>query len=300
MKITCDDVFSALKKRKADSNKGSYGTLTIVAGSTYFRGSVALAAEGALRTGCGIVRVASIEKVISSVSAKLNECIYLPLEENENGSISASSANELIEASKKSSAMLLGCGMTMHNDTAYLVKKLILNSECPIILDADALNVLMDDAGIISRAKYPVIITPHVGEMSRLCENKLDAIKEDIAFAINKIKSDPERIASEFSKKYNCITVLKDFRTCIASADGKLAFNTNGNPGLARGGSGDALAGMIASFYAQGIDPFSAAMCGVWLHAEAADRCAIERSQYGMLPSDIFMYIQKIFSENDR
>lgn len=296
MKITCEDVFSILKKRKADSNKGSYGTLTIVGGSKYYRGSVALATEGALRTGCGIVRLAATETVISSVAAKLNECIYLPLKENENGAISASSANELIEISKKSNAMLIGCGMTMSNDTACIVKRLLLNSECPLILDADALNVLSNDTEIIRKAKHPVIVTPHIGEMSRLCQNG----DIDTAKIIKNIKAEPANTAAEFSEKHKCITVLKDFKTHISSANKELAFNQNGNPGLARGGSGDILAGMIASFRAQGIDPFSAAKCGVWLHAEAADRCAEEKSQYGMLPSDIFEYIQKILVENKR
>lgn len=300
MKITCHDVFSVLKERERDSNKGTYGTLTIVAGSKYFRGSAALAAEGALRSGCGIVRVASTERVIGSVSSKLSECIYLPLEENESGSISSVAADELISVSEKSSAMLIGCGMTQHNDTACIVKRLVLNADCPLVLDADALNVLKGDADVLRRAKHPVIITPHVGEMARLCGDSLSGGDGTGISGIKAIKADAGKAALDFSTKYNCITVLKDFITYIAYSGFETAFNENGNPGLARGGSGDVLAGIISSFLSQGIDPFSAAKCGVWLHAEAADRCAAEKSQYGMLPSDIFPYIQRIFSENGR
>ncbi len=295
IELTSEFFFDRVKKRDQNTHKGSYGTLTAVCGSSLFRGAPALAAIGALRTGCGIVRVASTEKVIASLSAKLDECIYLPLKENEAGGISQLSTDAILEASKNSTALLVGCGMTCLPDTKSIVTAILARTEKNIVLDADALNSISASPDALLFGNGTVTLTPHIGEMARLYKG---AVGREISF--EEIKSDPVKYASELAYKYKCTVVLKDHVTHIVSYDQRTAKNSNGNAGLARGGSGDILSGMIASFNAQGFDPFDSACLGVWLHAEAADICARERSQIGMLPSDIPEYICRILSEAGR
>lgn len=283
------EVFRILKKRPIDSHKGSFGLLTIVAGSQYYRGAAALAVSASLRSGAGIVCLASLEKVIASVSSKTDECTYLPLIENNAGSISSDCSEAIIKQANRGSACLAGCGMTLCEDTGEIIKQLLYKAECQLILDADALNSLSVYEITPKTAKYPPVITPHAGEMARLTGRK-----------ISDIKASREQIILEYAFKNNCIVVLKDHITYVASPAGELYINNTGNPGLSKGGSGDVLAGIIASFSAQGYRAYDAAVSGVYLHGLAADRCASRLSQYGMLPSDIFLDLCGIFRENDR
>lgn len=283
------DVFQILKKRPHDSHKGDFGTLTIIAGSNFYRGAAALTVSASLRCGTGIVCLASVEKVIESVAAKVNECTYFPLTENDKGSISSVCADALIKKANQGSSCLAGCGMTFCEDTKTIIKELICGAKCQLILDADALNSISDCMEIITDAKYPPILTPHIGEMSRLTGRK-----------IADIKTAHEQTALELAHTYNCIVVLKDYITYVASPSGELYINNTGNAGLSKGGSGDVLAGMIASFTAQGYSAYNAAVSGVYLHGLAADRCSSRMSQYGMLPSDILFDLCCIFHENDR
>ena len=291
MNITLNEVFSILKKRPPDSHKGSFGLLTGICGSKNYTGAASLAVLGALRSGVGIVCLAATEYVILPTSCKVSESTYLPLTANESGSIAASADNieRLLKKLKSSTAALIGCGMSNCLDTQKIVTEIIRQAECQLILDADALNSVSHSVDIIKKAKYPPIITPHIAEMSRLTE-----------ISIRDIKLDPETTALNFARKYNCIVVLKDHITHIAHPDGRIYINSTGNAGLARGGSGDILSGIISSFTAQGIEPLIAAVCAVYLHGLAADRCAARLSQYGMLPSDILYDLCAIFLENDR
>lgn len=291
MNITLAEVFDVLKERPFDSHKGSFGFLTNICGSKNYTGAATLSVLGALRSGVGIVCLASTEYVILPTSCKISECTYLPLTATELGSISYDTNNmdKLLKKLKSSTACLIGCGMSNCLDTQKIVTGIIQHTECQLILDADALNSIQNSVDIIRKAKHPPIITPHVAEMSRLTDT-----------TVYKIKLNPETIALNFASKYNCIVVLKDNVTYIAHPDGRVYMNTTGNAGLARGGSGDILAGMISSFVAQGIDPFMAAVCGVYLHGLSADRCAARLSQYGMMPTDILIDLCEIFLENNR
>lgn len=284
MKI--ENAFSILKRRSPDSNKGDYGLLTAVCGSSYFRGAAALSLEGALRSGVGIAALISTEKVIASVASKLNGCIYMPVKENGDQSISAESIPEILKTVARSDAVLVGCGMTNCNDTKSIVISLIEGCSCPLVLDADALNSLSGAPEYLQKAARMPIITPHVGEMSRLTGK-----------SIADIKLRPKETALEFSKKYGCITILKDSTTFIASPDGRTAVNTEKSPGLAKGGSGDVLAGMAASFLAQGYAPFESAYCAVKLHSAASIKCTKRLSQYGMQPDDILYDLCKMFAK---
>ncbi len=283
------DVFNMLKKRSTDSHKGDFGTLTVIAGSNFYRGAAVLAVLAALRSGTGIVCLASVEKVIESAAAKINECTYFPLTANDAGSISEICTDALIKKVNRSTSCLAGCGMTNCEDTKNIITGLLRSVKCQMVLDADALNSISDDPTLLKEADHPPIITPHMGEMARLTKKNISEIKEK-----------RERTALAFACKNNCIVVLKDYITVVAEPSGKFYMNKTGNPGLSKGGSGDVLAGMIAAFTAQNYSAYNAAVAGVYLHGLAADRCAYRLSQYGMLPSDILTDLCDIFRENDR
>jgi len=241
--ITDSIVFNILKPRDDNTHKGSYGTVTCVCGSRSFPGAAALSVTAALRCGAGIVRLASCGYVASLTAAKVSEPIYLILDETENGAIDGAKAvqnSELAEALEKSSAVLCGCGLTQSDGLFEMVQHIIGNTNGQLILDADALNLIAakdyDAADILRQAKQPPVLTPHMGEMSRLC-----------GVPIQELKKEPEKYAVMYARMWNSVVVLKDHRTCVAAPDGRCAVNSTGNSGLARGGSGDTLAGMISS-----------------------------------------------------
>ena len=236
--ITEKDVWQRLPLRVQDSHKGTYGKLLCVAGSSRYRGAAALTAEGALRGGCGIVTLASVEPVFASVQPRLPECILLCCEPDLVGGISEKNAGLLQrELENDYAALLLGPGMGNTKSTGALVRILVSGADCTVILDADALNAVSADEKL--PAPLPgrrIVITPHPGEMARLC-----------GCSIADIKAGREEISLDYAKKNGCIVVLKEHRTLIASPEGELWRNTSGNSGLARGGSGDILAGMLAT-----------------------------------------------------
>jgi NAD(P)H-hydrate epimerase len=240
-----------------------------------------------LRCGAGIVTLASTEKVISAVASNVAECTFLPLKESGNGTVSAGNLQLLTERSGGYNAMLIGCGLSIDYDVGTVVRSLVGKVKCQLVIDADGLNILSSQPELLKKANMPPIITPHHGEMARLCGKTRQ-----------EVDASPAVTAVTFAHEYNCYVVLKSNRTVIAAPDGRLAINTNsGNNGLARGGSGDILAGMIASLATQGVSPFDAAKCGVFLHGYAADLCAERLSKRGMLPSDILSDLAGLFED---
>ena len=278
-------IASVFPRRDAYSHKGSYGKLTIVAGCRNYRGAAALCTHAALRSGAGVVTLASVPE-----ASKLYEAVYRPLPENEEGTLSTLAIPLLLEQIKGCSALLIGCGLGWNEDTTAVVCTLIEEADCPIVLDADGINCISSCIDILRTAKRRMIVTPHIGEMSRLCRK-----------SAAEIKADPIRCAKEFAQKYGVVLVLKDADTVIASPDGTVYLNTTGNAGMARGGSGDVLAGILAAFVAQGLPAEYAAGCGVYLHGAAGDLAAQEGSMLGMLPSDMIAVLPKLyhFAEGD-
>lgn len=312
--ITENMVWERVPERVQDSHKGTYGKVLCVAGSSRFRGAAALCTEGALRSGCGIVTLATVEPVFASVQPRMPEAILLScsrsdaLNEKDEwfGGIDGSEASKLRSELKNGySALVIGPGMGNTDDTAALTKALVTNTAVTAVLDADALNALArkpdNDPQVRSYAGQnltylpraasggSLIITPHPGELARLC-----------GCTIKQIKDSPAEIAVLYAIKNNCVVVLKEHRTIIATPEGRIYRNTSGNSGLARGGSGDILAGMIGSLAAQGLNAEDAAICGVWLHGRAAERCSARRSQTCMLPHDIFEDLGIMMREHDR
>ena len=295
--ITSEFVWHNIPPRPRDSHKGSFGTVLAVAGSAYYRGAALLAAEGALRTGAGIVTLASVEPVLAAAVARLPECCLCPCVVGAEGGISPESIPQLQR--QKATVLLLGPGLggTAQStgraaETRTLVQKLLPGFAGSAVLDADGLNAaasLMNGGEELPRPAKELILTPHPGEMSRLTGLSVEAVQ-----------ADREGIARRYAAQWNAVVVLKGARTVVAGPDGRVCINPTGNPGLARGGSGDVLAGMTSALLACGLPAYDAAACAVWLHGAAADRAAARRGEYGMLPQDIFPQLGRMFAENDR
>ena len=295
--ITAEFVWSRIPKRGRESNKGSFGAVLAVAGSACYRGAAALTVEGALRTGAGIVTLASVEPVLAAVSARLPECCLCPCLDGAEGGVSPRSLPNITR--QKATTLLLGPGLgytaqsaARAAETRELVEKLLPGFGGSAVLDADGLNAaasLMNGGEELPRPAKELILTPHPGEMSRLTGLSVEAVQ-----------ADREGIARRYAAQWNAVVALKGARTVVAGPDGRVCVNPTGNPGLARGGSGDVLAGMMSALLACGLPAYDAAACAVWLHGAAADRAAARRGEYGMLPQDIFPQLGRMFAENDR
>ena len=275
-------VKKAVAPRPDDAHKGTMGTLLSICGSYGMAGAGILSGTAALRSGLGLLKCALPKSIYPILAARLPESVYLPLEENPDGRMSALNLPYLLE--QKSDAVLLGCGLSVCDDTKAIVEGFIRGCEKPMVLDADALNCISDNSAILKDAKSPVIITPHPMEMARLCGVT--------AYEINKNR---EKTAREFAARYGVITVLKGAGTIIASPDGKARINMTGNSGMATGGSGDVLAGICASLLAQGKSPFDCACTSVYLHGLAGDFAAKRLGKISMLPSDIIDELPNAF-----
>ncbi len=281
-----DMVFSCIRKRQAYSNKGTYGKLLCVTGSENYPGAAAISALGAVRMGAGITTVATTCKVTGMIAPRVPEATFIPLQENSDGTISAAATEKLLPAIKRASAVLIGCGLGNGENIAELVRFVLAQAECSVVLDADAINSIAGAPEALLLAKKTPIITPHIGEMARLLGSTIPEVLQ------NRVET-----ATKVAKQYKAVVVLKDAVTIVAAPNGDVYFNSTGGPGLAKGGSGDCLAGMIAALAAQGYIETACAVCGVYLHGAAADLAAKELSQYGMAATDIPYYLCKLLAE---
>ena len=290
--VTCftldsQDIKNMLPKRKPVSNKGTYGHALCVCGSMKMTGAAYLAIGGALRCGTGLVTAAFPQSAYSAIAPKLIEPLLLPLESNFDGTFAYSAKAGISEAVKRADSVLIGCGIGFNRDPSLLVQSLVKEINKPMIIDADGINALSTNIDILKEAQAPIVLTPHPGEMSRLCGK-----------SIPEIIANPIVTAYEFAKKHGVTLVLKGANTIVCSHESNdIYVNTTGNSGLARGGSGDLLAGMTVSFLAQGMSPFNASVCAVYLHGLCADIVAEKTSMRGMLPSDVLNHLPELFSK---
>ena len=270
-------VLNMLPDRDPFGHKGTFGRVLLLCGSRGFTGAAYLAAMGALRTGAGLVFLGVPESIYAIEAVKLNEPVVFPLPEEE-GKLSPQAIGEILERLPQMDAVLMGCGLGQSPGTQEVVKTVLEQAKCPVVLDADGINVLREHKDILRGRANPTILTPHDGEFLRFG---------------GKLGEDRMASARQFSREWNCILLLKGHCTCIT--DGCTAYlNHTGNPGMAVGGSGDVLAGMIVSLLGQGLPPLEAAACGAWLHGAAGDLCADEMGQYGMLPTDMLTRIPRL------
>lgn len=270
--IICDEDYirSVFKPRGMYANKGTFGRALLICGSTEMPGAARLALSGALRMGAGLCELCAPRDVILSASAAFPEPIYTKAAEP--CDYTDADIDAVIERAKRSTAVLCGCGLGQSDGVKELVRRLLAFTDCPVVLDADALNVL---AGEDWRAEGEVYITPHLMEFSRLT-----------GLSIEEISADKYEIAKRFAGEHNVTLVLKGADTVICSPDGKAAINPTGNGGLAKGGSGDVLAGMLAGILAfhRG---FEAPVCAAYLHGAAGDYLCREYSEYSYLTGEL-------------
>lgn len=266
----------AVFNRPDDSNKGTLGSLLCICGSYGMAGAAIMAGKAALRCGIGLLKIAVPKSIYPVCATNILESVYYPLEETSNGVISSKSTDFLLEKCEKSSAVVIGCGLSVCDDTKNLVQSVITNCEKPLVIDADALNCICNKPEILKNLKAPAIITPHPGEMARLLHSTPKTVN-----------SNRENTAIDFAKKFGVVTVLKGAGTIIASPDGEVYINHTGNSGMATGGSGDILSGIIGSLLAQGASPINAAAAGVFLHGTIGDLAAEKLGKISMLPTDM-------------
>ena len=266
-----------LPVRPRFSHKGDFGRVLLVCGSVGFTGAAALAARAALRTGAGLITVATPRQVWPIVAAKLDEPMVMPMAEDKAGLLSLQAVPALAQLLAKADACLIGPGLGRSEELDALVAALVGEARCPVVLDADGINAMAGHIDRLREAACPLILTPHDGEFLRLSPSA--------ALPPADFDTRADR-AMMLARQLGAVVLLKGYRTAIT--DGKRLYrNETGNPGMATGGSGDVLAGMLVSLLGQGLAPLEAAAAAAWLHGAAGDRCAAERGEYGMTPSDL-------------
>ncbi|MCL2046464.1 MAG: NAD(P)H-hydrate dehydratase [Oscillospiraceae bacterium] len=268
-----------LPPRRADSHKGDYGRLFVLAGSVGYTGAPVLSARAASKMGTGLVFLAVPTDIYGIIAGKLIEEMPFPLPSDDAGRLAGSAADEILLYSQQCDVSLIGPGLGRSPDITDMLISLIPKIETSLVLDADGLNAISDNVAILQKSTANMILTPHPGEFARL-GGDLSA-------------KDRLSAAKDFAKEYNCILVLKGHRTITAFPDGTAYINTTGGPAMAKGGSGDVLAGMIAALICQKFPIKEAVITAVYLHGKAGDLCAQEFGEYSVVASDIINMIPK-------
>lgn len=278
MKELCLDtaqVARLLPQRDPCAHKGDFGKILLLCGSQGYTGAAALAAMGALRCGAGLVYLGVPQCIYAIEAVKLTEPVVFPLPDQD-GMLSAEAVAKVQELLPKMDAVLIGSGLGQSNGTLAVLKA-VLRENIPVILDADGINLLSRHKYLLRGRTAPTILTPHDGEFRRMAE----------------LGADRSASAMVLARELGCIVVLKGHETRIT--DGEICYrNTTGNPGMAVGGSGDVLAGMLVALLGQGLAPLEAAAVAVWLHGAAGDLCAAELGQYAMLPTDLLKALPRL------
>lgn len=277
MQLNHTDVLNILPERKPEIHKGDCGNILLLCGSRGYTGAPALAAMGALRCGAGLVYMAVPESIYPIIAGKLLEPIVLPMPDND-GKFSEDCIPVIEKYIDRMDAVLIGPGMGQSKETQRVTEWVLSNYKGTVVVDADGINVLCQHKDILRERTGVTILTPHCGEFSRLCPNMV---------------GDRNSVAVAAAIDLNAIILLKGHNTVIT--DGKRTYiNPTGNPGMAVGGSGDVLSGVIVALLGMGIPPLEAAACGAWLHGMAGDICCEEIGQYGMLPSDMLQVLPRL------
>ena len=276
MELNHEIVLNLLPDRDKEAHKGDFGKILLLCGSRGFTGAAYLAAMGALRSGAGLTFLGVPESIYEIEAVKLNEPVVFPLPD-EGGKLSEAAIPDILERLPRMDAILIGPGLGQSEGTYQVVKAILEAAKCPVVLDADGINVMAAHKDILRGRTNPTVLTPHAGEFARLGGNQADRVAA----------------AEEMSRELGCILLLKGHHTVIT--DGASTYiNPTGNPGMAVGGSGDVLAGIITALLGQGIESLKAAACGAWLHGAAGDICADEIGQYGMLPTDMLHVLPRL------
>jgi NAD(P)H-hydrate epimerase len=274
-------VSGALPLRLPDDHKGKFGHVMVIGGSKGYTGAAALAANAALRGGAGLATAVIPEQLYPIAAVKLTEAMTYPAPGSKGGGFSGSCRSFIEELLDRATVLAVGPGLGQDEETAEFLEDLLAKTGIPLVLDADALNILsgkkhlLTDPSLAEQRKRWVL-TPHPGEMARLCGTSVSAVQ-----------SNRLQCAEQASREWGAVVVLKGSKTIIAAPEGPVYINPAGNPGLATGGTGDVLAGLVASFMAQGMTPEKAAFCGAFVHGAAGDQAAGKKGATGMIAGDL-------------
>ena len=274
------DIRSWLPVRSRTAHKGTFGHAGIIAGSAGKTGAAAMAAQAALRIGAGLVTVAVPRSLSDVLEAKLLEAMTYPVPETEARTLSKQALDALLSFAETKTALAVGPGIGTHPDTQALIHNLIVSVNRPTVLDADGINAFAGHQEMLGRAHGPLVLTPHPGEMARL-----------LGVTTADVQRDRLGIASRVAHEQQVCVVLKGAGTVVSAPDGRLAVNPTGNPGLATGGTGDVLTGIITGLLAQGMAPWDAACAGVYVHGLSGDLAAAERGEMGLIAGDVIRAI---------
>ena len=262
--------------RPKDGHKGLFGRVLVIAGSVGLTGAASMASQSALRVGAGLVTLGIPESLNPIMEVKLTEVMTLPLRETGEQTISVKAYDQIMPLISNMDVVAIGPGLTRNLETESLVRTLCKDINIPKVIDADGLNAIVADKDVLKELDDHTVLTPHPGEMARLIDKP-----------ISEIQSDRINIALNFAKDNNVVIVLKGVPTVVATPQGEAYLNTTGNPGMASGGTGDVLTGIIAGFIAQGLDVKKAAILGVYVHGLAGDLASIEKGEAGMIAGDL-------------
>jgi len=278
-----------LPVRPSGAHKGDFGRVLVVAGSRGMTGAACLAGEGALRAGAGLVTVAVPESLHDILEVKLTEVMTAPLADNGRGALSVKARPQIQELLKKADVLAIGPGLSAVTEVAALVRELLGHVRVPLVLDADALNVLAGSPEVLRRLQVPAVITPHPGEMARL-----------LGITVKEVQEDRLAVAARAASSFNVTVLLKGARSVVASPDGAVYINSTGNPGMASGGTGDVLTGAVAALLAQGLDPARAAAAAAFLHGLAGDLAAAQKGFMGLTAGDVLEFLPAAAREISR
>lgn len=268
------DVRDVFAPRRANTQKGNYGHILVVAGAPGKSGAAILSGRSALRTGAGLVTLAVPESIYNLLEMPTLEVMTASLPETSKGTLSVEAYDQIMALAEEKRVVALGPGMSTHPSTVELIHRLVATLPIPMVIDADAINAVAQNPDVLLKAKAPLVLTPNMEEMSRLVPNV-------------KIQENRIQIAQQIARKYGVYIALKGARTIIASPHGTVFINSTGNPGMATAGTGDVLTGIIAGLISQNTIPGEATKTGVFLHGLAGDLAAKEKGDYGLIASDL-------------
>ena len=273
-----------LPARPAESHKGTFGRVLVIGGAPCMSGAAYFSAKAAYRTGAGLVHILTHEDNRIILQAQLPEAILSVCDD-----YPEEKKQIVLDAISKADSVVIGVGLGQTEGARQLVAMTLANADAPLIVDADALNLIAKDPSLLDLASAPIIVTPHIAEMARLCER-----------SVPEILADKVEYATRFAEQNALICVLKDHETVVACGntdDNAIYLNKSGNSGMATGGSGDVLTGVIAALIAQGLEPFDAATLGVYIHGLAGDAAADELGEYSTMASDIIDHISTVIKD---
>lgn len=284
--VTEDMIQMHISPRKRESHKGSYGHALVIGGSPGMSGAPIMTSWAALRSGSGLVTAAVPESMLQFVDASVPEVMCRGLSETIDGAISVDAWPLIGNLLGMVSVCAVGPGMSQYAEANTILRLILENSGIPLLIDADGLNALKGDAGVLQNRQVPIVITPHPGEMSRL-----------INLPVEEIQHNRLEITRHYAREWGITIVLKGNNTVIASPSGNAYINITGNPGMATAGSGDVLSGIITGLIAQGLKPVHAAVAGVYLHGKAGDQAALHCSQRGLTATDLINFLPGVLLE---